>query len=286
MRSYLFCLFLTCYLAGFGQVEMFAPDVISNGEVFGVAMAPDASQILFVRAYGGRDTLEIHESRKVGDRWTQPSLSFFSTVGAAEIDPAFSPDGRTILFNKVSNETSGYDVYALRKTDTGWSKPEPLPGVINTEAHEFYATMSRSGNIYFTRRMESNDIYVSFLVDGVYQKAVPLPGFVNTAESDSNPYISPSEDFLILASRKESGMGGADLYVSFQKNGEWSAPVNLGSPVNTEFSDFCPSMDIKNDRFMFSRTERIGERRIENIYSIPLKDLRLKKLRKSATWGQ
>lgn len=268
----------------FGQVKIFEPNTISDNQSFGVAFSPHEENLLLVKAFGGRDSLQIHQSKKIAGAWQAPGLAFFSTNGLNEIDPAFSPDGNTILFNALGSEESGYDVFRLKKTASGWTTPEKLPDAINTGAQEFYATMASSQNIYFTRRIESNDLYVSHWVNNEYQKAIPLEGAINTAESESNPYISPDEDFIIFTSNREGGFGKADLYVSFNRKGYWSHPINLGEIINSEVSEFCPSMNQKNERFFFSRTVIEGKNRIENIYSIPLKQLELELLKKKAKW--
>jgi hypothetical protein len=102
---------------------------------------------------------------------------------------------------------------------------------------------------------------------------------VINAGNESNPYISAQEDYLIFFSDRKGGYGDNDLYISFNKNGKWSIPQNLGSKVNTAISEFCPGVDTKNDMFYFSRTEMIGRQRVENISSL-LKDLNLWSLKK------
>ncbi|WP_422861413.1 TolB family protein [Flagellimonas sp. W118] len=276
----LFCHTVICS----GQIKMFEPNAISDDQSFGISVSPDGKNLLFVKAYGGRDSLHLYESRHLNGKWQDPKRAFFSNKAYDEIDPSFSPDGTAILFNSQISEDEGYDVFILKKTDAGWTKPSRLAATINTERHEFYATMSLNKNIYFTRRMESNDIYVSHWSKDGYKKAVPLEGGINTDSSDSNPYISPKEDFLIFISSREGGFGNADLYVSFRKNNKWSQPMNLGNRINTEVSEFCPTIDLKNKRFFFSRTIIDNEKRIENIYSMSLRKLHLKKLRKQAKW--
>lgn len=271
-------------IISFGQVQMFEPNTISDNQSFGIAISASGDDLLFVKAFGGRDSLQIHQSKKSNGNWQKPELAFFSTNGVNQIDPAFSPDGNSILFNALRSEEDGYDVFMLEKTSSGWAKPKKLSDAINTSAHEFYATISNNKNIYFTRRMESNDIYISHWVNNKYQKAVLLDGGINTEESESNPYISPDEDFIIFTSTREGGFGNADFYISFNKDGKWSLPINLGGIINTDVSEFCPSIDHKNKQFFFSRTIVENEKRIENIYSIPLEQLGLDELKKRAKW--
>lgn len=62
---------------------------------------------------------------------------------------------------------------------------------------------------------------------------------------------------LVVASRRPGGHGGADLWLSTRTAaGEWSQPVDLGPPINTELYEFCPMGTADGRLFFFSR--RIG----------------------------
>lgn len=267
------------------QVELFEQGLLSNGQQFGMTISRDGDELFYVKAYGGRDSLRIFRSERLDGKWQEPSLAPFSEKGRNQIDPALSPDGSTMLINAIEPGREDYDIYLVRKNSGGWSRPERLPDGVNTDSHEFYATMAESKNIYFTRRNASNDIYVSRWNGSSYEKAVPLDENVNTEGGESNPYISPKEDFLIFASRSIEGFGEVDLYITFRRGNRWSYPINLGRTVNSKVAEFCPNMDVKNKRFLFSRTVITeDDQRLENMYSIPFKELKLQKLKKEARW--
>jgi outer membrane protein OmpA-like peptidoglycan-associated protein/tetratricopeptide (TPR) repeat protein len=69
---------------------------------------------------------------------------------------------------------------------------------------------------------------------------------VNSKFPDYGPLISADENMMIFTSRKDNSTGlkiddsggfYEDLYVSYFNNGNWSAPVNMGKPINTEDHD-------------------------------------------------
>ncbi|HSF46291.1 MAG TPA: hypothetical protein VLA58_09785 [Chitinophagaceae bacterium] len=283
MRVIFLFLALVFQFKAYSQAKVFEPGVISNDQVFGGSFSPDGKEVYFTAAFGGRDSLQIFYSRKVKGIWEKPHIVPFGERRFKQIDPFVSPDGTTILFNSNNGATGDFDVYSVRLTPKGWLTPVRLGAEINTGASEFYATMSYNGNIYFTRRNKDNDLYVSRFVGGKYQPAELLDSVIN-AGNESNPYISPTEDYLIFFSDRKGGYGDTDLYISFKKNGRWSIPQNLGSQVNSAISEFCPGVDHKNELFFFSRTEMVGKQRVENIYFMKLKDLNLVGLRNTARY--
>lgn len=272
-------IFVAHYLSAQKSPVLFEPDNISNGGVFGLTISPDSHIALWVSSHGKRDTLRIMEARKENGKWSKPYVaSFSSSTGAwKDIDPIFSPDGKTVLFQSNRNahrpsERKDFDIWAVELTDTGWSKPYPIEGSINSDASESYASITKDGTIYFMKENDNqlgqSDIYCSVLKDGKYQKPqnVGLP--INTNERESNPYISPDENYIIYFSTDKNGLGEVDLYISFRKKGKWTTPINLGSPINSNIAEFCPFVHEKEKRLYFTRQEKQGDRFIENIYCV------------------
>ncbi|WP_421828171.1 hypothetical protein [Larkinella sp.] len=259
--------------------QLFEPSLISNGGVFGLTISPDSKIALWVRSNGKRDTLKIMESRKNNGTWSTPVVASFSSPTGEwkDIDPLFSPDGKTVLFQ--SNRSTGrsadrkdFDIWAVTLANNQWSKPYHLGSVINTESSESYASMARNGNIYFMKENEDgkgkSDLYVSEFKNGNYQTPRNLGLPINTTERESNPFISPDEDYLLYFSSDPAGFGDVDLYISFQKKGKWTTPKNLGSPINSSLAEFCPFVHTKEKRLYFSRQEKQGDRMKEDLLYI------------------
>ncbi|MEX1157096.1 MAG: hypothetical protein WED12_08005 [Chloroflexota bacterium] len=66
---------------------------------------------------------------------------------------------------------------------------------------------------------------------------------VNSAAPDGCPIESPNGRSLYIASTRSGTLGGNDIWVAHRTNdaSPWSAPENLGAPVNSEFNDYCPT---------------------------------------------
>jgi len=266
----------------FAQKEpiKFEPGKISNGGVFGLTISPDGNTALWVESNGRRDTLIIKESQKINGVWQEPVIASFSTATAAwkDIDPVFSPDGQQVLFQSTrpvpdQPNRTGFDIWAVKRTANGWSAPYHLGNIINTDVSESYASITTSGHIYFMKENENkqgnSDIYVSRLVNGIYQNPENIGAPVNTIDHrESNPFIAADESFLIYFSSDPKGLGEVDLYISFNKNGTWTTPKNLGSPINSSMAEFCPFYHAKEKRLYFARQDRSGTRMKEDLYFI------------------
>ncbi|HOY18683.1 MAG TPA: hypothetical protein PLC89_15380 [Haliscomenobacter sp.] len=271
--------------------EIFAPGVISDGGVFGLTLSPDGKTAVFVRAYGGRDSLHLFIAQFENGNWSTPVRAPFSTSGKkwSDIDPAFSPDGKLLLFNSNRPLAAGqskedFDIWGVKRTQTGWGEAFHLGTVINTDSSDIYATVANSGNIYFSSNRAGGqgklDIYLSEYRNGAYQKPQNLGAEINTQNHDSNPFISPKEDYLIFWRQDPGGFGASDLYISFKKKNTWTKAVNLGPTINTEIGEFCPFMQPKGKKLFFARTRVNGAARVENIYSIDFSAKQFKTIQK------
>ena len=79
----------------------------------------------------------------------------------------------------------------------------------------------------------------------------------STAYSNGDPFISNDGKYLYFCSNMPGGRGGTDIYVSTKdKNGEWTAPVNL-KEINTEGNERTPFFDRANN-FYFSSDGYVG----------------------------
>ncbi len=275
MLKYLFIIILsfqTVFSNGQEIPTLFEQNKISNDGVFGLTISPDSKIALWVSSNGKRDSLKILESRNIGGIWTMPTVASFSTNKGEwkDIDPMFSPDGKTVLFQSNRNangrvDRKDFDIWAVQLSDTGWTKPYRLDGDINSELSESYASMTKNGTIFF---MKEDDIYYSKLKDGKYQTPINIGLPINTDERESNPYISPNGKYIVYFSSDKNGFGEVDLYISFKQKGKWTTPKNLGKKINSAAAEFCPFVHKKEKRLYFSRQEKVGDKFRENIYYI------------------
>ncbi|MCD4664820.1 MAG: hypothetical protein K8R68_06065 [Bacteroidales bacterium] len=154
----------------------------------------------------------------------------------------FLNDENNIIFGSLQpyDEMNGKLVRAVwtsEKTETGWSKPQPIENTLDTNwASLGSVSINNAGDIYFSGRMEGGiaKIYYSKFVNGSYQKFEPLPEIINTGIT-LDPYIDFQDEYLLFGSaNNENNIGIIDLYISFKDdNGSWNIPINLGQEINT-----------------------------------------------------
>lgn len=273
---------ITALVSAQKTTQVFEPGIISSGGDFGLTISSDSKTAFWVRSNGGRDTLIILQSEKRNGKWQKPVPASFSTANAEwkDIDPVFSPDGKTVLFQSNrpvpgKPQRKGFDIWQSTKTKNGWSEAKHLGNVINTDSSESFASVTNSGTIYFMKTNEAgkgnSDIYFSKKVNGVYQAAQNIGLPVNTTERESNPYISAKEDYIVYFSTDPKGYGEVDLYISFKKDGKWTTPKNLGLPINSADAEFCPFVHEKEKRIYFARQKKIAgtNRYVEELYWFP-----------------
>ena len=75
--------------------------------------------------------------------------------------------------------------------------------------------------------------------DGVLRNERPFP-FNSIGYANAFPAFASDGSALYFASNMPGGFGGFDLYVSYNDQGNWSEPINLGASINTQGNEITP----------------------------------------------
>jgi Tol biopolymer transport system component len=146
----------------------------------------------------------------------------------------------------------------MTRTSNGWSEPEPLPEPINSPKTEYNPTITDNGTMYFGSRRDGGkggcDIYRSEFKNGKYQQAENLGSSINTEGSEYEPFISHDEKFLIFLAARPDYMEHADLFISYNRDGQWTPAEKLPSPFNTDVTEFSPKITRDGRYFFFAST--------------------------------
>lgn len=189
--------------ASFGNVEIFASDIVSIADEGPFCFSPDMSQIYFTRTIdvskqarrksSSGNNIGIFIADRAGDKWINIRPFIHNNPLWNTGHPALTSDGRYLYFS--SDKPGGEGL---------------------------------------------SDIYRSENINGEWSEPVNLGGDVNSSGADLYPWISPSDE-LFFASDREGGMGLLDIYSSRFYKDRWTTPVILPEPINSSSNDFSYS---------------------------------------------
>jgi hypothetical protein len=186
--------------------------------------------------------------------------------------------GLFFVSRRTTAESCGLgDIYFTRFNPIhGWSEPEHLacapegPNSALDEMGPSYVETGEGALLYFSSSSASvpGDIYVSEkLADGSFGSASPV-GELNSAGNDIQPNVRKDGRELVLSSNHAypGAQGGQDVYVSTRESVDdpWSAPVNLGTGVNTGAAETRPSLSWEAQTLLFGRAP--GPEGMSDIY--------------------
>jgi hypothetical protein len=257
--------------------QLFAPGVVSTG-LFerDVAMTPDGEEFYF--GLLSRNYATIVKTTRTDGGWSDPEIAPFSLdPNVFDLEPHITPDGARFLFlstrpQEGQEPKSGWayqDIWVMDRSADGWSEPYNLGPPVNSDAPEYFPSVTRDGTIYFTREVNENGrerslIFRSRLIDGEYREAEMLPVTVNAGDQQFNAFIDPDERYLIVCmTGRPDAVGRVDYYVSFRSDEDsWIGPVNMGAPINTAGNTGASPYVTSDGRFFFFASTR-GESEVE-----------------------
>jgi len=216
------------------------------------ALDPTGSKLYFtsVRKGGIKEDSEtakegdedIYYIQKTANEWNSPQLlpepiNSASNEGAA----CFSADGQLMVYTACGRGggVGSCDLYISVLEGNEWTKPVNLGNVVNSTEWDSQPTISYDGNkiIFSSKRpggYGSEDLYgIERNSFGEWGPPMNLGPAINTPFSDISPFLSQDGKTLYFSSEGHPGYGGHDLFKTVLENGKWTAPVNLGKPLNT-----------------------------------------------------
>ncbi len=235
---------------------LFAPDVISTNEMehSSPAFAPDGSRVLWCvvnSSYRSR----MMEMEFVDGTWSAPHRPSFADSTADDYYPTFSADGSTLYFGsrRALPPRTDMSIWQVALTKDGWGTPIPIDSTVS-KGHEYGFSVSKDGSIFFVSS-DSWDIQQAVKSETGYQRPVTLPYSVNGLGYEDGPFIAPDGSYMIYESQRPDGvMNSIDLYITFFGGGRWSAPINMGNKINTEFTERLAKVSPDGKYLFFGST--------------------------------
>jgi len=186
----------------------------------------------------------------------------------SELIPVISPDGKTIYFvrdnypsNVGGSDVDHNDIWYTTLQGDKWTTAKNIGRPLNNVGHNFIIATTADNNTLIL-----NGTYTAFgedggngismsnrLQDGTWSipKTIVIEDFYN---DDKYQNFSVSNDLQVVVSaiQRDDTYGESDLYVSFRKSdGSYTAPLNMGSTLNTIDEEGTPFIASDNKTIYF-----------------------------------
>jgi ankyrin repeat protein len=202
----------------------------------------------------------------------QVFASRFVSTERRELNAAFTPDGRTFFFSRdgAARETR---ILMATRGDKGWTLPALAP-FARTDAGDVDMFVTADGSeIYFCSQRPTpvegpppgasastqpdSDIWIARRQGTGWGPATWAGPEVNARGADDYYPTLTRTGTLYFSSNRPGGLGENDIYRVRRVNGRWTAPENLGAPVNTPGREYDPFI-APDESYLVFASERPG----------------------------
>lgn len=199
----------------------------------------------YVEDFTNFSTEDIYVSyKKSPGQWTTPKRLPFCRLDRNEATVAISSDER-IMYIYADNEKDGGNLYEV---DLAKDRLDTLDLIktegVNTkywDSHIYYSDDNNFAILSSDRPggYGGRDLYrLIKLPDGSWSLPMNMGPVINSAYDEDAPFLSIDKKQLYFSSNSDKSMGGFDIFVSLKiSDNDWSAPVNLGYPINSTKDD-------------------------------------------------
>jgi outer membrane protein OmpA-like peptidoglycan-associated protein len=202
-------------------------------------------------------------------------------------------------FTKTQN-AGGEDAF-IAENNLGFPEDaRPIPNSFNTNAHESVTQVLASGDYLMTANYQENlnnaasdqglatpDLFIGKINSS---RVVHLPEPVNSIFGEFDGFMFNGNKAILFVSDRPEGTGeykkkgwlwndnlwgNTDIYVSFNEEGTWTQPINLGTNVNTPFAERTPWLS-PDGKTLYISTNAYSEGRNDlDIYMLTRNDTKV-----------
>lgn len=256
----------------FGEPVNIGPPVNTEIDDDAPFISADSLSLYFVRCPEPEDdpwNLDIWMTTRATtvDPWSEP-VKLGPTINSpgVEFHPSVTADGLELYFDSDRPGGEGdWDLWVSKResTDDDWDTPVNLGAPINTPGGIDSSSISPDGlvlmwaaydrpggygfaDIWVTRRTTREDPW------GPPENLGPT---INTENLEGNAVMSADSLVLFFTRRLlVDEPGRFDIWMSKRSsaNAEWQTPINLGPPINTANSEYCPSISLDGTTLYFA----------------------------------
>jgi hypothetical protein len=154
------------------------------------------------------------------------------------------------------------------------SEATRVESLANSAEHEAYPSVTIDGTLFFGIGQREGGALARRDVAYFNRKVRTTPVVLTLPDisNPSNPYITPNGRVLIVSATGKDERTRGDLFVVTRGgDGRWSAPKNLGREVNSDETEYCPSLSPDGRYLFFSRMHQAAGRTVgSDIYVVPV----------------
>ncbi len=152
--------------------------------------------------------------------------------------------------------------------------PENLGENVNSDFDEYWPSLTADeALLVFTRLLKGEkevkikrqeDFYYSYQQDSVWMPSKPLSPIINTTKNEGAQSITADGKYMYFtACSRPDGYGRCDIYYSVKEGAEWSAPINLGKPINSNDWEAQPSISADGQELYFVSNRKSGKGKMD-----------------------
>jgi len=239
------------------------PAINTTGHEGRATVSPDGRLLVFASGEPGLN-VDLWVADLVDDQPVDPRPLDLLNTSADELSPAFGPHGLWFASNRAGG-AGGFDILFAPWNDGQLERAERLPPGLNGDFDELDpAPVPGSGALAFASdrprgRRHDLDLYLAVPgppghgpVDASSAWTLAPLQPLNTPFDEREPSFTADGLGLLLASDRDGGEGGFDLYRSLQSFGEWLEPEAL-SGINSADHERAPMASADGFTLLFSR---------------------------------
>ena len=234
-----------------GFESYFSPVFYKDGLVFVGEGTETARKKVYAGTMRGYEHLYFSKKDAAGKLSEPVLLNGIVNKHYHSASAALGNNGTDIYFSSISSDkikmsekysrTYNMAIHHDTIVDNEWVKAKDFP-YNNMDYSTSHPALSADGKtMYFVSDMSGglggSDLYVTNLVNGSWSEPKNLGSTVNTVGNETFPVVGPDSK-LYFSSNGHKGLGGLDIFVSDNKSGSYSTPMNLNYPLNSKADDF------------------------------------------------
>lgn len=220
-----------------------------------------------------RDNYSLIQGPYLGQRPPGRIAEIFApgivSTGFNEHGISFTPDGKELYF-RILGPPRGV-IYCMKAGENGkWTKPVQAPFITKYDAK---CALSPDGNrvVFSTskprsegdERMDHWEIWVAERQNDGWCEPVNIG--LKFGYDVACPSISNNGIIYFYSESISGGFGNGDIYLSKYEGDTYSEPINLGSPINTEYWENDPYI-APDESFIIFQSDRGGNHEFGDLY--------------------